>query len=172
MFKAIESRPFEVNMKKLFIIFFLVLLVAGCSKRQDSPRMDYTGAQEIAYALQDDLDHGLENTDAMIEAIYARAKEDAKNITPEMTDQALAYLAVNFTSDPFGGNLVMESCMYFGVLLDKAFDDSDVRSEVGWDAYKSIKYVYRGMETEADAAFAVEQVLEGLLELGYVQYVD
>lgn len=159
----------EVSMKKLIVLLFATLLLAGCANNTDLPRMDYAGAQDIAYAFQDELDHDIENTDAMVEAIYTRAKEDAKSITPELTDQALAYLAVNFTTDPFGGNLVMESCMYFGALLDYAYDDSDTRSEVGWDAFKSIKYVYRGMETEIDASVAVEQALEGLIELGYVQ---
>lgn len=105
----------------------------------------------------------------MVDAIYAFAKDDAENITPELTDQALAYLAVNFAEDPFGGNLVMESCMYFGALLDNAYDDSDTRSEVGWDAYRAIKYVYRGQETISDAQPAFDQTINGLVELGYLK---
>ncbi len=157
-------------MKRLILVLIVALLFTGCSQKTSAPAMDYAGANDIAYALQDELDHGAENTDAMVTAIYDRAKTDAKNMTPELTDQALAYLAVNFATDPFGGNLVMESCMYFGALLDIAYDDSDIRSAVGWDAFRAIKYVYRNQETEADAAPAFEQTIEGLVELGYLEY--
>lgn len=159
-------------MRKIIFVLILILLFTGCSKKSSAPAMDYAGANDIAYALQDELDHSVENTDAMVTAIYDRAKIDAKNMTPELTDQALAYLAVNFATDPFGGNLVMESCMYFGALLDIAYDDSDTRSEVGWDAFRTIKYVYRNQETEADAALAFEQTVEGLVELGYLKCKD
>jgi hypothetical protein len=155
-------------MKKIVIVTLALILVTGCARKPSPPQADFAGANEIAHALQDEFNHDIENTDAMIEEIYARAKEDAKNITPELTDKALAYLAVNFTTDPFDGNLIMESCLYFGALLDKAYDDSDIRSEVGWDAFRAIKYVYRGIEAESDASSAISQVLDGLLELGYV----
>lgn len=156
-------------MKKLYLLI-AVLLLSGCAQKNDAPPMDYAGANDIAYMLQEEWAGTApdENTDARVLFIAERAKTDAENISEESTDQALAYLAVNFNSDPFGGNLVMESCMYFGALLDAAYDDSDVRSEVGWDAFKSLKSVYRGWESEEDAKPAVEQTLDGLLELGYL----
>jgi hypothetical protein len=151
-------------MKKLLIIV-LPLLLVGCSAK--APVMDYNGANDIAYALQNEWT-GRENTSERIDCIVAKAEKDAENITDVLTDQALAYLAVNFSTDPFGGNLVMEACMYFGALLDEAFDDSDIKSQVGWNAFKTIKYVYRDMESEADAENAKQQTINGLLELGYL----
>lgn len=91
------------------------------------------------------------NTSATVDTIAKLAKNDAKQINELDVKQALDYIRKvhpNYYTD----NETMEKAMYYGYLLDYAFDDNDPRSHVGFNVVKSIKYVYRGAEKTTDEA--------------------
>lgn len=89
-------------------------------------------------------------TSAKVDEIALKAKEDAETATDEELQEALTWLQENTTSY-FQGSDNMEKTMYYGALLDYKYKDiGNAYEKIGWQAFKTVKYVYRGEETVMD----------------------
>lgn len=92
-------------------------------------------------------EHG---TSAYIDYIAAKAKEDATIATDEQLQEAVNWLKNN-TTNYFSGEENMELTMYYGELLEYKYKDTgNAYEQVGWQAFKTVKYVYRGAESVLD----------------------
>lgn len=161
-------------------LLICLLLLSGCSASpatQSAPSptpstTSLTRVQEIDSLLEEYEENPPEPyTDEMVDYITLLARELAKDIDDDLTHEALSYIAAHIADpDIFEDQDTMELVMYYGALLDYAYkNDSDKRSvaDVGWDAFRAVKYVYREAETPKDAEHAIEQAIEGLFNLGY-----
>ena len=91
-------------------------------------------------------------TSAYVDYIALKAKADAENATDEEIEQAITWLKDN-TSEFFKGEENMEKVMYYGELLEYKYKGTgDDLEKIGWQAFKTVKYVYRGAETIEDTA--------------------
>lgn len=147
-----------LKMKKLFILLCFIIVVAAavssCSSDNPVPAENSTAVvtEQSTIDINNidkhiaDSTAGIEkNSDDMVNVIAKLAKNDAKNANDEMIASALTYIKDTYPNY-FTDNATMEKTMYYGALLDYAFDDSDNRSHIGFTAFKSVKYVYRGLE--------------------------
>lgn len=91
------------------------------------------------------------NTSAMLDKISMLASSDAKSVNDAAVNAALNWLDKH-RDNLFASNEVMETVIYYGTYLDKAFPDNDARSRIGWQAVKAVKYVYRGAESPSDSS--------------------
>ncbi|CZT57457.1 hypothetical protein BN3661_01993 [Eubacteriaceae bacterium CHKCI005] len=99
-------------------------------------------------------------TSAKVDEIALKAKEDAETATDEELQEALTWLQENTTSY-FQGSDNMEKTMYYGELLNYKYKDTgNAYEKIGWQAFKTVKYVYRGEETVMD-----DNTHDNLLEL-------
>ena len=89
------------------------------------------------------------NTTQMVDKLSEDAKNDAKTATDADIEKALNYLNSN-VDKCFEDNKIMENFIYYGALLNYKFEDSDKRSKIGFQALKTVKYVYRGVESKTD----------------------
>ncbi len=107
------------------------------------------------------------NSSAMVDKIASIAKEDAMTATDEQLNDAVTFIAENYPNYHSNDN-IMEATMYYGYLLDYAYDDNDPESMLGVDAYEVVKYVYRKTEnTENDATKEnLRQIKKDLEALG------
>lgn len=101
--------------------------------------------------LQSELGGIEKNTNDALNKVIEIAKNNASIATDEQISEAISAIRDNHPQY-YNGPEQMELYMYYGYLLDFAFDDSDPRSELGMDTYQAIKYVYRGSETVLDSA--------------------
>ena len=96
------------------------------------------------------------NTSGMVDKIASIAKQDALTVTDEQLNTAVTFIAENYPNY-HSDNEMMESIMYYGYLLDYAYNDNDPEDMLGVDAYEVVKYVYRGAEN-ADSAEVKENL--------------
>lgn len=90
------------------------------------------------------------NTTEMVDAIYYEAKADSENASTEQLQEAVDFLR-NHTTEYFSGNENMEKTMYYGELLECYYKGTNNEYEkIGWQAFKTIKYVYRGVDQILD----------------------
>jgi hypothetical protein len=164
---------------KYIVLLICLLLLSGCfaspstpstAPPTQSPSQDFDA---IDSQMLEEYDSAPPEprSDDMVNYITLLAREQAQYIDDELTHEALSYIAAHIADpDIFEDQDTMELVMYYGALLDYAYkNDSDKRSvaDVGWDAFRAVKYVYREAETPKDAEHAIEQAIEGLFNLGY-----
>lgn len=121
---------------------------------------------DIEVILQQELSGVEKNSSAALDKIAMLAKEDAKTVTEEQINEAIAAIRNNYPQY-YNGAECMEKYLYYGYLLDYSFDDSDPRSELGTDTYQAIKYVYRNAETVLDPSTKsnLEQIKKDLQKI-------
>lgn len=157
--------------KTVFILLILVItLFCGCSgtteqisttapttenintieEATEPPTEEGTEAEEIFDTYSESNDTPESNTSEMVDYIVLKAKEDAKTATDEDIQKAVDWLKNN-TTKYFSGNENMENTMYYGELLEYKFKGTDNKYErAGWQAFKTVKYVYRGIDSIFD----------------------
>lgn len=89
------------------------------------------------------------NTSAMVDYISRQAKQDSKTSDNVKLNEAVSFIKSNYPNY-FTDNSTMEQTMYYGYLLEYAYqNDSSNKTlaNLGQDAYQVVKYVYRGAET-------------------------
>lgn len=92
------------------------------------------------------------NTSQRVDEIAKNAKENAKNMNDNLKEEAIQYIKDN-KDDFYKDNETMEKAMYYGYLLEYAYEDSNKNlANLGQDVYQAIKYVYRGAEKIDDTA--------------------
>lgn len=92
------------------------------------------------------------NTSAMVYAIAKKAKDAAKTASEADLNTAYTYIHDTYT-DCFSSNEVMEQMMYYGWLMEYAYEGNESMINyynVGQDAEQLVKYVYRGTEKPED----------------------
>lgn len=136
-------------------------------KGSDEDEISDEEAMDIAMEqLKEKVANAKPNTSDMVDKIALQARDDAKTINDDLTNEAITYIRDTYPNY-FTDNETMEKTMYYGYLLDYAYDDSDPRSSLGTDTYQVVKYVYRGTEAVEDAPTQenLRQIEESLNEL-------
>lgn len=111
---------------------------------------DQSNPDETMQMLNDNLTGDIGSNDRL-NAIDKLAKANSGNLSPAKTQEAVRWIKSNYPAY-YNSAEMMEQTMYYGYLLDYAYDDSKTESELGMDTYQAIKYVYRGNETVDDSA--------------------
>ena len=92
-------------------------------------------------------EHG---TTAYLEYLMAKAKAAASTATKEDLQEAVDWLRDN-PQGYFNGLDNMEKTLYYGRLLEcKYMQTGNQFEKIGWQAQKTVKYVYRGAESITD----------------------
>lgn len=151
-------------MKKFLLLILTIvicLFVAACGneKTQEKEVPASVPAATASAPTFADIDKhitdavkGIEkNSSDMVDTIAKLAKNDAKQANDSDIKRALTFLKAQYPNY-FSNNEIMEKSMYYGNLLDYAFDDNDARGRAGYNLVKSVKYVYRGTEKVEDEA--------------------
>lgn len=90
------------------------------------------------------------NTSEMVDYIASKARESAESATTEQLQEAVDFLKNN-TKSYFSGNENMENTMYYGCLLEYYYSGTNNEYErIGFQAFKTVKYVYRGIDSVFD----------------------
>lgn len=91
-------------------------------------------------------------TSAKVDEIAKQAKVDANNINNSTKEEAIIFIKNN-KNNFYKDIETMEKAMYYGYLLEYAFENTDKNlAKLGQDVYQAIKYVYRGAESVEDEA--------------------
>ena len=160
-------------MKKLIFAAAMaaVMMISGCGSNDavqpasttNEPAVTTTtvSATTVATtALTEPEEHG---TSDYVDYIWYKAKADAQTASDEELQAALDWLKSN-TAEYFSTQKNMELTMYYGELLEHKYKKTGNQYEkVGWQAYKTIKYVYRGVEAFEDEV--TQDNLNELIEL-------
>lgn len=103
------------------------------------------------------------NTNEMVDYLATKARNNSQTATDEDIQEAIDWLKNNIDSY-FIDNDSMEKTMYYGKLLEYKHKDTGNKYEkAGYQAFKTIKYVYRGAEAVSDKT--TQNNLEELKEL-------
>ncbi len=146
-------------MKKIVSLFLSAILCAmlvGCANN-DTSTSSYTteeveAALEAIYEEKANSEPEEHNTSEYADYLYFKARKDAKTATDTELQAALDWLKDNQDSY-FDNNEQMELTMYYGSLLKHKNKATDNQYEkIGDIAFKTVKYVYRDVETEQDEA--------------------
>lgn len=136
------------------IIAMLTICAAlsACSqpeKQLENSVTSVTTSSTSATELVEPEEHG---TSAYVDYLFYKAKADAEIATDEELQAALDWLKDN-VDNIFDSQENMELAMYNGELLERKYKDSgNAFEKIGWQAYKTVKYVYRGAESVDDQA--------------------
>ena len=136
------------------IITMLAICTAlsACSQPEKQPENSVTSvttSSTSATELVEPEEHG---TSAYVDYLFYKAKADAEIATDEELQAALDWLKDN-VDNIFDSQENMELAMYNGELLERKYKDSgNAFEKIGWQAYKTVKYVYRGAESVDDQA--------------------
>lgn len=163
-------------MKKRILIAALAACVllsfAGCSNGKTPSGTDTSSSastESTPTTSLPDRSTAEPNTSEMVDAIAREARAEAESgIDTNRRDEAVDFIVQNYP-DYFSSNEVMEQTMYYGYLLEYAYQDSDRDyASIGQDAEQVVKYVYRGAETVEDDATQenLRQIQEDLSEIG------
>ncbi len=163
-------------MKKRILIAALAACVllsfAGCSSGETPISTDTSSSastESTPTASLPDRSTAEPNTSTMVDAIAREARSEAESgIDTSRRDEAVNFIVQNYPNY-FTSNEVMEQTMYYGYLLEYAYQDSDRDyANIGQDAEQVVKYVYRGVETVEDDATQenLRQIADDLSEIG------
>lgn len=113
-------------------------------------RIDFKNA--IYVSSENSIDELEHNTSEYVDYLASKAKSDAETATDGEIQEAINWLKNN-TENYFSGNENMENTMYYGELLEYKYKDTGNDLEkIGWQAFKTVKYVYRGVESVTDTS--------------------
>ena len=133
------------------IIGVCVSLSACAKEEPPTPSVEnsVTTSASTMSELTEPSEHG--TTDYM-DYLCFKAKADAKEVTDEELQAALDWLK-EYVDNIFSSQESMEIAMYNGELLEYKYKKTgNAFEKIGWQAFKTVKYVYRGAETESDQA--------------------
>lgn len=105
------------------------------------------------------------NTSEAVDYIAKKAKADSATASNDDIHGAVFWLKEN-VDNIFDNNENMEKAMYYGELLEYRYKGTnDPYEKIGWQAFKTIKYVYRDFESVTDNVTQDNlQKLRGLLK--------
>lgn len=104
---------------------------------------------EVVDVPDEPEEHG---TSAYVDYLALKAKADSSSATDDELQDAVDWLRANVDSC-FDSQENMELTMYYGELLEYKYKKTGNEYEdLGWQAFKTVKYVYRNVETTSDEA--------------------
>lgn len=136
----------------IFVIIYIIAIATGAAKiqpKESSSTIETSSVQseEISSTNVDNSTTNAYGTSQDVDNIALQAKEDAANIDEAKTNEAINYIKDNY-NNYFASKEVMEQTMYYGYLLEYAYQDTNINyANLGQDAYQVVKYVYRGTES-------------------------
>ncbi len=166
-------------MKKIFLSLYVLICcfaISACDGDNDSSKspvsapavatVSHEVTPDIDKYLSDALSGKKSNSNERLDAIMMLAKKDVASINDGKIARAVAFIRETYPNF-YADTATMEKAMYYGRLLDKAFDDKDARSRLGWHTVKAVKYVYRGNEKVSDDATRInlEKIKKDLAEI-------
>lgn len=90
------------------------------------------------------------NSSAYVDYLALKAKEDSATASDESIQEAIQWITNNIDSI-FKDNESMEKAIYYGELIEYKYKGVDEKYEkIGWQTFKTVKYVYRGVEGVED----------------------
>lgn len=123
---------------------------------QTDSQIESSTEDSSADVIEDDMSYldiqlsGMEKrTTAVVDKLASIAKNDALSLDEDDVKEIIDIIREHFSAY-YDGEKCMELYMYYGYLLDYAFDDSDPRSSLGINLVQAIKYVYREAESIDD----------------------
>lgn len=146
------------------IILIIVIAIKAINTEVTSAKITNNIKENLVNTEKQEAEAG---TSAKVDEIAMKAKNDANSITNELKENAIAFIK-NSKENFYKDNETMEQAMYYGYLLEYAYENSDTDlAKLGQDIYQAIKYVYRGIETVEDNATQenLRQIEEDLQEL-------
>ncbi len=154
-------------MRKIFAVIlaaFLCIQLTACSNENNASTsttaVTSTAAPVTTTAAQELTEPEEHGTSEYVDYLYYKAMEDADTATDDDLQMAVNWLKNN-TDNIFASQENMELTMYYGELLEHKYKNTgNIYEKVGWQAYKTVKYVYRGVESVSD-----ESTIENLNEL-------
>ncbi len=143
------------NKKIVLICVIVVLIIIVAINLKNKPKE--TPSTTNAISQSEDINTSTEpeepdehGTSNYVDYIYYKAKYDAVTATEDELQDALNWLKNN-TDNYFSTQKNMELAMYYGELLEMTYKDlGNEYEKIGWQTYKTIKYVYRGAESIED----------------------
>lgn len=130
----------------------ICLSLSACSQtgnQYESSATSVSTSTTFGTELAEPEEHG---TSAYVDYLFYKAKADSETATEEDLQSALDWLKNN-VDNIFDNQESMELAMYNGEPLERKYKDSGNSFEkIGWQAYKTVKYVYRGAESVDDQA--------------------
>jgi len=142
-------------MKKIITVVLALatcMQLCACSQNDNSSDTESTvstTSQTTESKLEEPEEHG---TSAYLDYLCAKAKADAQTATTEELQIALDWLKDN-TATYFDSQENMELMIYYGELIEYKYKKTGSQHEkIGWQAFKTVKYVYRGAESVSDSA--------------------
>ena len=141
-------------MKKIFVILSTLIMcvsLAACSDKEQSKDSSEISLVD-SYELVEPEEHG---TSEYVDYLSLKAKLDAPSASDEDLQYAFSWLKLKVTTgDMFSSQEIMERAMYNGELLDWHYSDAEGEeknyAKIGWQAFKTVKYVYRGIDSAGD----------------------
>lgn len=89
-------------------------------------------------------------TNEMVDYLARKGRSDALIATDDQLQEAVDFLKNN-THAYFSGEENMEYTMYYGFLLEAYYSGTgNAYERIGFQAYKTVKYVYRGVDSVLD----------------------
>lgn len=143
----------------IVLILVIIYIIAPKKPKDEQNTKSVSSNTEVtteanSSVLTDEVKNGEpeHNTSEYVDYLALKAKEDAQTATDEDIKNAINWLKDN-QSDFFSGNENMENTMYYGELLEYKYKDTgDELEKIGWQAFKTVKYVYRGVESVTDTS--------------------
>lgn len=153
------------------VLLFVIVSIGTSGENKEESTTMFTTAYSTEYAEP--------NTTKMVENIVKKARYDASNgISDEQRNEAIEYIYKHY-DNYFESNEIMENVMYYGSLLEYAYEEDAKNSSanslestyfnLGMDANQCVKYVYRNVEDVSDQATQsnLSQIKKALEKLGY-----
>ncbi len=136
------------------------------SSEQDSLSSSNSSSSQNVNSEEELVKYG---TSEDVDNIAHTAKEDAQSIDTDKTNEAIEFITINY-GNYFKDKETMERTMYYGFLLEYAYESNDIMSDyykLGRDTEQCIKYVYRGAESvEHDSVQAnLYQIQKSLIKI-------
>lgn len=163
-------KVFGIVVLIIFILFIILIVVA-----LNSDSGSDTSASTDPQTLSDEAASLSQVRGAKTDELIRKARTDAEHITDAQTKEAVEYI-YNQYGHYFDSDEVMENIIYYGYLLEYGYSDdystdavAKMYTDLGSDAYRLVKYVYRGTESSTDERMRtnLEQIREDLSALGY-----
>lgn len=169
---------------KRFIFFLLFLLfsfffIAGCVLKSPLPQppKNYEIDPDFDAVVSSILDDFSKNppepcTSSMVDFLSLTAWEDAKTATHADLHNAAVFLSKAFLDNPWKDSKTMEDIIYYGSLLDNVYkrsDETKVYASIGFNAVRTVKYVYHNEEETSDAITAYNKTISLMLDVGIVK---